>query len=200
MIFIDALQVKIRDGQVANRPIYVVLAVNVDGERDILGLWAGDGGEGAKFWLHVLTELRNRGVADVYIAVCDGLKGLPEAIGTVWPQAVVQNCIVHLLRNSFRYASRRDWTTIARDLKPDYTAPTEAAALDRLAEFAASGRTVTRRSCGCGRTPGPSSCRSCPSTPRSAPSSPPPMPSSPSTPGSVGRSEPADTSPPSRPR
>jgi putative transposase len=127
---------KIRDGQVANRPIYVVLAVTVDGTRDILGLWAGDGGEGAKFWLHVLTELKNRGVADVCIAVCDGLKGLPEAIGTVWPATVTQTCIVHLLRNSFRYASRRDWPALAKDLKPIYTAPTEAAALDRLADFA----------------------------------------------------------------
>jgi putative transposase len=136
VIFIDALHVKIRDGQVANRPIYVVLAVTVDGTRDILGLWAGDGGEGAKFWLHVLTEIKNRGVADVCIAVCDGLKGLPEAIGTVWPAAVTQTCIVHLLRNSFRYASRRDWAALAKDLKPIYTAPTEAAALDRLADFA----------------------------------------------------------------
>jgi putative transposase len=136
VIFIDALYVKIRDGQVANRPIYVVLAVTVDGDRDILGLWAGDGGEGAKFWLHVLTELRNRGVNDVCITVCDGLKGLPEAISAVWPAAVTQTCIVHLLRNSFRYASRKDWTAIAKDLKPIYTAPTEAAALDRLADFA----------------------------------------------------------------
>jgi putative transposase len=136
VIFIDALHVKIRDGQVANRPIYVVLAVTVDGDRDILGLWAGDGGEGAKFWLHVLTELRNRGVNDVCIAVCDGLKGLPEAISAVWPAAVTQTCIVHLLRNSFRYASRKDWAAIAKDLKPIYTAPTEAAALDRLADFA----------------------------------------------------------------
>jgi transposase-like protein len=136
VIFIDAIQVKLRDGQVANRPIYVALAVTVDGERDILGLWAGDGGEGAKYWLHVLTELKNRGVGDVCITVCDGLKGLPDAISTVWPQAVTQTCIVHLLRNSFRYASRRDWAQIAKDLRPIYTAATETAALERLAEFA----------------------------------------------------------------
>jgi transposase-like protein len=79
---------------------------------------------------------QNRGVADVCIVVCDGLKGLPEAIGTVWPATVTQTCIVHLLRNSFRYASRRDWPALAKDLKPVYTAPTEAAALDRLADFA----------------------------------------------------------------
>jgi transposase-like protein len=136
VIFIDAIQVKIRDGQVANRPIYVALAVTVDGERDILGLWAGDGGEGAKHWLHVLTELKNRGVGDVCIVVCDGLTGLPDAIAATWPQAVTQTCIVHLLRNSFRYASRRDWAAIARDLRPIYTAATEAAAHDRLTEFA----------------------------------------------------------------
>jgi transposase-like protein len=136
VLFIDAIQVKLRDGQVANRPIYVALAVTVDGERDILGLWAGDGGEGAKYWLHVLTELKNRGVGDVCITVCDGLKGLPDAISTVWPAAVTQTCIVHLLRNSFRYASRRDWAAIARDLRPVYTAATETAALERLTEFA----------------------------------------------------------------
>ncbi|HEX9355210.1 MAG TPA: IS256 family transposase, partial [Streptosporangiaceae bacterium] len=141
VLFIDAIHVKIRDGQVANRPIYVVLGVTVDGERDILGLWAGDGGEGAKYWLHVLTEIKNRGVADCCIVVCDGLKGLPEAIGTVWPQAITQTCIVHLLRNSFRYASRKDWTALAKDLRPVYTAPTEAAALDRFAEFAATWET-----------------------------------------------------------
>ena len=135
VIFIDAVVVKIREGQVANRPIYVAVGVTVDGTRDILGLWAGDGGEGAKYWLHVLTEIKNRGTRDVCIVVCDGLKGLPEAVSTVWSQTLVQTCVVHLLRNSFRYASRKDWPAIARDLKPIYTAATEAAALDRFAEF-----------------------------------------------------------------
>ena len=140
VVFIDAIQVKIRDGQVANRPIYVALAVTVDGHRDILGLWAGEhgDGEGAKFWLRVLTDIRNRGTTDVCIVVCDGLKGLPDAVATVWPKTVVQTCIVHLLRNSFKYASRRDWTAIAAALKPVYTAPSEQAALDRFAEFAAT--------------------------------------------------------------
>jgi putative transposase len=142
VVFLDAIHVKIRDGQVANRPMYVAVAVTVDGERDILGVWAGDGGEGAKYWLHVLTEMKNRGVGDVCLVVCDGLVGLPDAVGAVWPQAVVQNCVVHLLRASFRYASRKDWPAMAKDLKPIYTAPTEAAALDRLAEF--SGRWETR--------------------------------------------------------
>jgi transposase-like protein len=141
VLFIDCINVKIRDGQVANRPIYAALAVTVDGERDILGLWAGDGGEGAKYWLRVLTEIKNRGVGDVLIVVCDGLTGLPDAIAAVWPKTITQTCIVHLLRNSFRYASRRDWAAIAKDLKPIYTAPTEAAALDRFAEFAAAWET-----------------------------------------------------------
>ena len=95
VIFIDAINVKIRDGQVANRPVYVALAVTRDGHRDILGLWAGDGGEGAKYWLHVLTELKNRGVGDVLMIVCDGLTGLPDAIAAVWPQTITQTSSVH---------------------------------------------------------------------------------------------------------
>ena len=97
MVFIDAIFVKIRDGQVANRPIYVAIGVTVDGERDILGLWAGQGGEGAKYWLTVLTEIKNRGVADVCIVCCDGLKGLPDSISATWPLAVVQTCVLHLI-------------------------------------------------------------------------------------------------------
>ncbi len=94
-IFIDALVVKVRDGQVANRPIYAAIGVTVTGEKDILGLWAGTGGEGAKFWMSVLTEIRNRGVKDVFFLVCDGLKGLPEVVGNVWPLATVQTSSVH---------------------------------------------------------------------------------------------------------
>ena len=136
-IFIDAVMVKVRDGQVANRPIYAAIGVTLAGERDILGLWAGSGGEGAKFWLAVLTDLKNRGVRDVFFVVCDGLKGLPEVVGQAWPQAIVQTCIVHLIRNTFRLASRRDWDALKRDLKPVYTAvnaATARAALDELAE------------------------------------------------------------------
>src|ERR1044072_754089 len=128
VLFVDAINVKIRDGHVANRPIYLVMAVPVDGHRDILGIWAGDGGEGAKHWLAVLTELKNRGVDDVLMLVCDGLKGLPQAVEAVWPRTIVQTCVIHLLRHSFRYASRHDWDKIARALKPLYTAPTEEAA------------------------------------------------------------------------
>jgi pimeloyl-ACP methyl ester carboxylesterase len=90
---------------------------------------------GAKYWAHVLTEIKNRGTKDCCILVCDGLTGLPDAVASVWPQTIVQACVVHLLRNSFRDASRKDWPAIAKDLKPIYTAPTEAAALDRFAEF-----------------------------------------------------------------
>jgi putative transposase len=165
VIFIDCVNVKIRDGNVANRPIYVALAVTVEGHRDILGLWAcgpvglwacgpvglwacgpvglwagehGDG-EGAKYWMRVLSEIKNRGTQDCLIIVCDGLKGLPEAIAAVWPQTIVQTCIVHLLRNSFKYASKKDWSAIAADLKPVYTAPSESAALDAFAEFSEKG-------------------------------------------------------------
>ncbi|MBN7333070.1 IS256 family transposase [Mycobacteroides abscessus subsp. abscessus] len=135
VMFIDAIHVKIRDGQVTNRPVYVAIGVTVTGERDILGLWAGDGGEGAKYWLAVLTEIKNRGTGDVCIVVCDGLKGLPEAINTVWPAAVIQTCVIHLIRNTFRYASRKYWDEMARDLRPVYTAATEQAAKERFFEF-----------------------------------------------------------------
>jgi putative transposase len=137
VIFIDCIHVKIREGNVTNRPIYLALGVTATGERDILGLWAGEhgDGEGAKYWLRVLSEIKNRGVADVLMVVCDGLKGLPDAVNTVWDKTIVQTCIVHLLRNSFRYASRADWAAIAKELKPVYTAPSEQAALDRFAEF-----------------------------------------------------------------
>ncbi|WNI19483.1 IS256 family transposase [Actinacidiphila sp. ITFR-21] len=135
VLFVDAINVKIRDGKVANRPVYVVMAVTVEGTRDILGIWAGDGGEGAKYWLQVFTELKNRGLDDVLMLVCDGLKGLPDAVETVWPRTIVQTCIVHLLRNSFRYAARQDWDKIAKALKPVCTAPNEAAAAERFGEF-----------------------------------------------------------------
>jgi len=107
-IFIDAIVVKVRDGQVANRPFYAAIGVTLAGERDILGLWAGTGGEGAKFWMAVLTELRNRGVNDTFFVVCDGLKGLPEVVSNVWPQAIVQTCIIH-------YADLRIMPTLMLD-------------------------------------------------------------------------------------
>jgi putative transposase len=134
-VFIDAVVVKIRDGQVASRPIYAAIGVSLDGERDILGLWAGTGGEGAKFWMAVLTDLKNRGLRDTFFVVCDGLKGLPEVVGNVWPQATVQTCIIHLIRNTFRLASRRYWDELKRDLKPIYTAVNADAALAAFGEL-----------------------------------------------------------------
>ncbi|AKT50948.1 transposase [Arsenicicoccus sp. oral taxon 190] len=136
-VFIDAIVVKVRDGQVRNRPFYAAIGVDLNGCKDVLGMWAGDGdGESAKYWLAVLTELRNRGVKDVFFVVCDGLKGLPDSVNAVFPQAIVQTCIIHLIRNTFRYASRKYWDSISKDLKPIYTAPTAAAARDRYEEFA----------------------------------------------------------------
>jgi putative transposase len=136
VLFIDAIVVKVRDGQVVNRPVYVVIGVTVNGERDILGLWAGDGSEGAKFWLAVLTEIKNRGVDDVCIVVCDGLKGLPDSITTTWSFVQVQTCILHLIRNTFRYAGRQHWDELARDLRPVYTAVNAEMAAVRFEEFA----------------------------------------------------------------
>jgi putative transposase len=137
-VFIDAIVVKVRDGQVANRPVYAAIGVALAGEKDILGLWAGTGGEGAKFWMSVLTDLRNRGIKDVFFVICDGLKGLPEVVGNAWPQAIVQTCIVHLIRNTFHLASKRDWDALRRDVKPIYTAvnaEAARAALDSMAEI-----------------------------------------------------------------
>lgn len=133
---IDEIVLSLTARGLRNKPFYVAVGVTTAGERDILGIWAGDGGEGAKFWLGVLTEIKNRGVEDVCIVVCDGLKGLPESITTTWELAVVQTCIIHLIRNTFRFASRKYWDQIARDLRPVYTAPTEAAAKARFEEFA----------------------------------------------------------------
>ena len=138
VVFIDALTVKIRDGVVANRPVYLAIGVDCDGAKQMLGMWVGAStGESSKFWLSVLSELKSRGVADVCIVCCDGLTGLPDAIGVTWPAAVVQTCVVHLIRASLRYASKRDWTPLTQSLRPIYTAIDEtaaAAALDAFAE------------------------------------------------------------------
>src|SRR5690349_8477806 len=134
-VFIDALVVKVRDGQVGNRPVYAAIGVTVDGRKDVLGLWAGTGGEGAKFWMSVLVDLKNRGVADVFFVVCDGLKGLPDVVEAVWPHAIVQTCIIHLIRNTFRLTSRADSDAIKRDIKLIYSAPNPDAALAALDEL-----------------------------------------------------------------
>ena len=138
-MFIDAIMVKVRDGQVAKRPVYAAIGVTVDGRKDVLGLWVGSGGEGAKFWMGVLTDLRNRGVRDVFFLVCDGLKGLPEVVTNVWPYTIVQTCIIHLIRNTFRLTSRADSDAIKRDILPIYTAATAEAAAVALYELEENG-------------------------------------------------------------
>ena len=141
VVLIDAIVIKVRDTQVANRPVYAAIGVNMDGERDVLGLWMGPtGGEGAKQWMTMLTELRNRGVTDVLITCCDGLKGLPDAVRTVWPDTTVQTCVVHLVRNSLRYASKKHWPAITKGLRQIYTAPTVPAAEAEFATFAEQWR------------------------------------------------------------
>ncbi len=135
-VFIDAIYVKVRDGQVANRPFYAAIGVDLAGHKDVLGLWAGTGnGESAKFWLQVLSEVKNRGVEDVFFVICDGLKGLPDSVGAVFPQTVVQTCVIHLIRNTFKYASKKYWGQIATDLKPIYRAPSREAAWAAFEEF-----------------------------------------------------------------
>lgn len=137
VLLIDCLVIKVRGSQVANRPVYVAIGVNLEGERDVLGLWLGpSGGEGAKQWATMLTELRNRGLQDALIVCCDGLKGLPESIRITWPEATVQTCVVHMVRNSLRYSSKKHWGRITQAMREIYTAPTVEAAEARFAEFA----------------------------------------------------------------
>jgi transposase-like protein len=136
VIFVDALMVKIRDGVVANRPVYLAIGIDCDGAKQVLGLWVGPAvGESSKFWLTVLSELKSRGVADVCIVCCDGLTGLPDAINVVWPQATVQLCVVHLIRASLRYASKKDWGPLTKDLRLIYTAVDQTAAEAGLEAF-----------------------------------------------------------------
>ena len=135
VVFLDALFVKMRhEGRVENRAVFVALGINLEGQKEALGLWTG-AGEGAKFWLGVLTELRNRGVKDIYVVCVDGLRGFPQAITSVFPQAQVQLCIVHMVRNSLNYATWKDLRNVAADLKPIYRAMTVAQAELELAEF-----------------------------------------------------------------
>ena len=124
---------------VTNRPVYLAIGIDCDGAKQVLGLWVGPTtGESAKFWLTVLSELKGRGVADVCIVCCDGLTGLPDAISVTWPQALVQLCVVHLIRASLRYASKKYWVPLTRDLKLIYTAADQAAAAAALEAFATS--------------------------------------------------------------
>lgn len=135
VVFFDALRVKIReDAVVRNKAIYLALGVLADGTRDILGLWI-ENTEGAKFWMKVFNDLKTRGVSDILIAVTDGLKGIPEALGAVFPATTLQTCIVHLIRSSLDYASWKDRKLLAAALKPVYTAPSAEAAAEALDEF-----------------------------------------------------------------
>lgn len=136
ILYLDAIVVKVRtDGRVRNRPVYIALAVDLDGRKQVLGLWLGSGDEGSKFWLAVLTELKNRGVADVLIACCDGLSGFADAIEAVWAETVVQTCVVHLIRNTIRYISWKDRKKVTAALKPVYQAATPDAAAGALETF-----------------------------------------------------------------
>lgn len=135
VIFLDALVVKIRqEGRVENRAIYVALGLNEEGQKEVLGLWSS-ANEGAKFWLAVMTELKNRGLRDVYIVCTDGLKGFPQAIETIFPKTQVQTCIVHLIRASLNYVSWKERKAVAADLKPIYRAVTAEAAAQALEQF-----------------------------------------------------------------
>jgi len=137
VVFFDALRVKIRDeGMVRNKAVYLALGITIDGDKEVLGLWI-EQNEGAKFWLRVNNELKNRGVNDILIAVVDGLKGFPEAIEAVFPQTVVQTCIVHLLRHSLTFCGWKDRRAVAKELKRVYAAENAQVARDRLEEFAA---------------------------------------------------------------
>ena len=136
ILFLDALMVKMRhEGRVENRAVYVAVGIDLDGRKDVLGLWTS-ANEGAKFWLQVLTELRNRGIKDIFIACVDGLKGFPGAIETVFPQAQVQLCIVHLVRSSLGYVSWQERKRVAQNLKTIYRAATAEEAEQALGEFA----------------------------------------------------------------
>lgn len=135
IVYLDALVVKVRDqGSVRNKSVYLALGVTVHGTKEILGMWI-EQTEGAKFWLKILNELKTRGVSDILIICCDGLKGFPDAIETVFPKTTVQTCIVHMIRNSMRYVSYKDRKAIARDLRPIYAAANRDAAAAALAAF-----------------------------------------------------------------
>jgi putative transposase len=135
IVYLDALVVKVRDqGVVRNKAVYLALGVTMHGGKEVLGMWI-EQNEGAKFWLKVINELKTRGVRDILIACCDGLKGFPEAIEAVFPQAVVQTCIVHMIRNSVRFVSYKDRKEVVRDLKPVYAASNREEAEAALTRF-----------------------------------------------------------------
>ena len=137
IVYLDALYVNIRlSGRVSKQAVYVVLGIDLEGNKEVLGLWIGPGeAEGAKFWLKVLTDLKNRGLQDIFVACCDGLKGFPQAIGAVYPQTQVQLCMVHLIRNTMRYVTWKEARTVAAALKAIYLAPTLESAEEALEQL-----------------------------------------------------------------
>ena len=137
IVYLDAMVVKVRDSkQIINKSMHIAMGVTMEGQKEILGIWLADN-EGAKFWLSVLNELSNRGVKDIMIACCDGLTGFPEAINAVFPKTSVQLCIVHMVRNSLKYVSYKDYKAVTADLKCIYTAANEAEAMQALLDFQA---------------------------------------------------------------
>ena len=136
IVYLDAIHLKLRrDGKVANTAVYIVLGVDLDGQRDVLGHWVGDGGEGANFWLSVVTDLQSRGVTDIFIACIDGLTGFKDAIQAVFPRTQIQRCIIHQVRQSLTYVSWKDRKAFVADLRTIYQAPTREAAETRLLEL-----------------------------------------------------------------
>ncbi|WP_336194035.1 IS256 family transposase [Providencia stuartii] len=136
IVYLDCIVVKVRhDGRVINKSVFLALAINTEGHKELLGMWMAEN-ERAKFWLSVLTELKNRGVQDILIACVDGLKGFPEAINSVYPQTQIQLCIIHMVRNSLKYVSWKDYKAVTAGLKTVYRAATEASALISLEKFA----------------------------------------------------------------
>ncbi|ECF3326599.1 TPA: IS256 family transposase [Salmonella enterica] len=136
IVYMDCIVVKVRqNGSVINKAVFLALGINTEGQKELLGMWLAEN-EGAKFWLSVLTELKNRGLQDILIACVDGLKGFPDAINSVYPQTHIQLCIIHMVRNSLKYVSWKDYKAVTSGLKVVYQAPTEEAALMALDAFA----------------------------------------------------------------
>ena len=136
MVYLDCIHVKVRDGSVRVKAVYLAIGINMNGEKEVLGLWMAQA-EGAKFWLQVITELKNRGVQDILVACVDGLKGFPEAIEAVYPHTDVQLCIVHMVRHSLNYVPWKQRKAVAADLRRIYTSATVDEAEQRLSEFEA---------------------------------------------------------------
>lgn len=138
IVYLDCIVLKVRQySRLINKSVFLALGINIEGQKELLGMWLAEN-EGAKFWLNVLAELKNRGLNDILIACVDGLKGFPDAINTVYPKARIQLCIVHMVRNSLRFVSWRDYKAVTRDLKAIYQAPTEEAGQQALEAFAAA--------------------------------------------------------------